>query len=1083
MKLLVDMFACQTYSRFRGIGRYSLSLVSAMAKVRGINEMAILVDNLYPESYEELRQIFIRLLPTGAFLPYYHEPLQNPAWSSTGPLLKVAETLIEQAYQVVEPDVVLTPSFFDGWGGGEQGMVPLPDKNFVNPKRAAILYDIIPYIFHKHYLDPDPPIKKWYLERTEMLRKFDLLLAISESTRQDAINILGIPPDRVVNISGAASAQFRKLELSAGEKRDFLDRFGIFRPFVLYVGGNDFRKNMDGALRAFARLPQQVRAAHQLFLNDVGDEAVFRNKAHILGLEDADLIIAKRTTDEELTTLYNLCKLFIFPSLYEGFGLPILEAMSCGAPVLASNNSSLPEVVGRADALFDVSSDQAVADKICQVLTDDAFRTELETFGAERAKQFSWENSARVAWEALESLQKEKKALKHRNIPLSTSQKMRIAYVSPLPPQKSGISEYSRALLPYLKSYFEIDLFAEPNLEISDVSLKKNFAIHPWTELPELSDNYDSVIYHMGNSEFHIPILRLLQDVPGIVVSHDFYLSNLPFVREMKFGERGIFLDEIDYSHGLRGVVDCVKYGPESTRWTWPMNWRVLKYASAVIVHSEHQRELLDEFYGYGWKPNLRVIKHLRASAPLISNSQKKVLRKKLGLDPSAFIYCSFGFMAPTKLNNPTIQAFSQILPEVRDDTMLVFVGDLEGGEYGQETLDILEELKLKKKVRITGFVSNKEYEEFLACADVAIQLRKDSRGETSGAALECMANGLPVITNAHGSLNDYNQEAVVKLPCVPSIEEIANAMIHLQTDDAFRKEKGRRARDLIIEQHNPEKVAAEYAEVITAASRTRDQKLFAPLLDSIMELGSPAALRQSSAIYAAANLTLRCQPRILVDVSSLEGVDGLTVQADESEEITELVKGLFSSSSRSIQVELVYENDGRLWRAGRFAEKIFELPRQSLGSAIPIQPGDILLMSSHLLSITDPPSKICEQVRHKSGKVITMVDEASGNLLELPAHESDMFLCASQKSAKDVFAYLKAHPMPLKHPLDILFPYPDVTITKNGVDPIHPKFRIEAGKCSGLVSMVKIHTPGWIEGSCMQALIESGFIFTHGSE
>jgi hypothetical protein len=346
------------------------------------------------------------------------------------------------------------------------------------------------------------------------------------------------------------------------------------------------------------------------------------------------------------------------------------------------------------------------------------------------------------------------------------------------------------------------------------------------------------------------------------------------------------------------------------------------------------------------------------------------------------------------------------------------------------------------------------------------------------------MAYGLPVITNAHGSLNDYNPEAVVKLPCVPSIEEIASAMIHLQTDEAFRKEKGRRARALIIEQHDPEKVAAEYAEVITAASRIRDQKLFAPLLDSIMELNSPAALRQSSAIYAAANLALRCQPRILVDVSSLEGFAGLSVQDDVQKEITEIVKGLFLSSSRSIQIELVYENDGRLWRAARFAEKIFELPQQSLGAAIPIQPGDILLMSSHLLSKTNQPSKICEQIRQRAGTVITMVHEASGNLLELPALDSDMFLCSSQKCAKDVFAFLKAHSMPLKRPLDILFPYPDETTTKDDVDTIHTKFRIEAGKRSGLVSMVKIHTPGRMEGcSWMQALIESGFVFTHGSE
>ena len=204
---------------------------------------------------------------------------------------------------------------------------------------------------------------------------------------------------------------------------------------------------------------------------------------------------------------------------------------------------------------FDIADDQAVADKISQVLTDNAFRTELAAYGLERVKQFSWEASAKRAWDAIESSQKEKRSGAHLKIPEFSPQKsLRIAYVSPLPPQKSGIANYSSTLLRYLKSYFEIDLFVEPGLDVSDVFLKENFPIHPWTELPNRRDNYDTIIYHMGNSEFHIPMLPLLQDVPGIVVNHDFFLSNLPFVRAVRSGERGIFLAEVDYNHGFAAL-------------------------------------------------------------------------------------------------------------------------------------------------------------------------------------------------------------------------------------------------------------------------------------------------------------------------------------------------------------------------------------------------------------------------------------------------------------------------------------------------------------------------------------------------
>ena len=1084
MKLLVDMIACQTHSRFRGIGRYSLSLVSEMAELRGTNEMTVLADALYPECFEDLRQAFTRLLPAGSFLPYYHEPLQNPNWKGREPLSKIAETLIEQAYQLVAPNIGLTPSLFDGWGGEEQGLVPLPEMDFANHQHAVVLYDIIPYIFHKQYLDPDPPIKKWYLERMNLLQKFDLLLAISESTQQDAINILGIDPDRVVNISGAASSHFRKLELTDDEKQSCLQRFGISRPFVLYIGGNDFRKNMDGALRAFAKLPSDISASHQLVLNDVGDEAVFRSRARKLGLADADLVIAKRITDKELAVLYNLCKLFVFPSLYEGFGLPILEAMSCGAPVLASNNSSLPEVAGRADVLFDVTNDQAVADAINKVLTNDAFRAELAAYAPERAKQFSWENSAKRAWDAIEGIQHEKKSQENRYISVTATQKrMRIAYVSPLPPQRSGVASYSSNLLPYLAPFFDIDLFVEPGLDVADLFLKEHFSIYPWTELLERRDKYDTAIYQMGNSEFHIAMLRLLQDVPGIVVCHDFYLSNLPFVQEIKNGERGIFYNEIDYSHGLRGVVNYLKNGIESTRWVWPLNWKVLKNAQEIIVHSEHQRELLKKFYTHGWQPNLRVIKQVREIAPLVSNSRKKALRKELGLDPNAFIYCSFGLMAPTKLNNPTIKAFSQTLSRIHDNAMLIFVGDLEGGEYGLETLNIIKELKLSKKVRITPFLIKEPYEKYLACTDVAIQLRTDSRGETSRAVLDCMAYGLPLIINAHGSLNDYDAEDVVKLSEAPSIEELSQAMVSLQSDKAFRLEKGRRARNLIIEQHDPKKVAAAYADVITGASQIKEQKFFAPLVDSILELGSPDDLLRSSARYAAENFSLRCQPRILIDVTCLEG---LKVLNSKQQVVAEFIKELFSSSNKSIHIELVQVRDGRLLRACRFVEMVFELPGQSLGTTMPIlvQPGDILLMIDSLLTKSVPSSEIYGRIRQMGGKVVTRINEYPASLLETAALESDMFICGSQEYAEDTFISFKQYPEILQRPLDILFPCPEKITQDNCKGTTKDLFQIEAGERSGLVRMVKVLAPAWNDAiGWMQVLLEGGLIFAQPPE
>ncbi|WP_347473289.1 glycosyltransferase family 1 protein [Acinetobacter thermotolerans] len=124
---------------------------------------------------------------------------------------------------------------------------------------------------------------------------------------------------------------------------------------------------------------------------------------HSYGLNANDVVITDAITDEDMILFYNLCELFVFPSWHEGFGLPVLEAMSCGAPVICSNTSSLPEVIGRQDVLFDPFDDRAITEKIIEVLSDPNFRDELIQYGLRRSKHFSWEKSAKQALAALEN--------------------------------------------------------------------------------------------------------------------------------------------------------------------------------------------------------------------------------------------------------------------------------------------------------------------------------------------------------------------------------------------------------------------------------------------------------------------------------------------------------------------------------------------------------------------------------------------------------------------------------------------------------------------------------------------------------
>jgi ADP-heptose:LPS heptosyltransferase len=173
----------------------------------------------------------------------------------------------------------------------------------------------------------------------------------------------------------------------------------------MYTGGADERKNLHRLIQAYAGLPAHLRAGYQLvFVGKMppGYIETFFRTAKTHGLDDNDLVVAGYVPDEDLVNLYNACDLFVFPSTHEGFGIPPLEAMSCRAPVIASNATSLPEVVGLADAMFDPTSVDAIRDKLEQALTDPSFRERLTEHGIAHSKTFTWARTADLALTALQ---------------------------------------------------------------------------------------------------------------------------------------------------------------------------------------------------------------------------------------------------------------------------------------------------------------------------------------------------------------------------------------------------------------------------------------------------------------------------------------------------------------------------------------------------------------------------------------------------------------------------------------------------------------------------------------------------------
>ncbi len=394
MRIVIDMQGLQTtFSSHRGVGRYTENLVREMLRLETRHEFYLALNGGLPAGIDRIRCLFEPLLPNERIVTWQNHCESSAFAHGNSPEASAAEIIRETFLNALAPDLIFSTNLQEG----------LFDAAVTSVRRirssalyCSTLHDVVPMFMANDYLG-DPRVRQWYEQKIADAKASDVILTVSHASKADIVDKLLLPDDRVVvTENGYDTTLFHPGQMSEDMRERVLAKYGIRRDFIFYIGGNDKHKNIQRLLAAFAILPVSLQRRFDLVLagKEFPSDREIQDKIAQLEL-GSQVMTPGFIADEDLPALFRLCELFVFPSTHEGFGLPVLEAMACGAPVVGSNASAVREIIDNPRALFDATSEQDMSAKMCEALSDPSFRAELIEAGTRRAGHYSWVRTAK----------------------------------------------------------------------------------------------------------------------------------------------------------------------------------------------------------------------------------------------------------------------------------------------------------------------------------------------------------------------------------------------------------------------------------------------------------------------------------------------------------------------------------------------------------------------------------------------------------------------------------------------------------------------------------------------------------------
>jgi len=532
-----------------------------------------------------------------------------------------------------------------------------------------------------------------------------------------------------------------------------------------------------------------------------------------------------------------------------------------------------------------------------------------------------------------------------RVLPDQAAVKPTLAVVSPLPPERTGIADYTADLLPALARYYHVDVIVSQSA-VTDPWILAHCQIYSPEWFMKNGARYDRILYHMGNSQFHHYMIPLMNAHSGVVCLHDFFLGHYLRYAEARDPDGRHWAGQLYLSHGYPAVKDrFLDSDTDRVTLTYPGNFSFFQSALGVVTHSGYARNL-----ARSWYPEYPA--RLLAEVPLVRTPAKDPSsrpRPGPGVPDTGFVVCAFGMLGPFKLNHRLLSAWLNSGLADDPDCHLVFVGENDPGSYGRDLMNTIAASRAKDRIHVTGWASGPDFSAWLSTADVAVQLRTRSRGETSAAVLDCMNHGLPVIVNAHGANAELPAASVWRLEDLFDDADLTLALETLYRQPGTRQRLGHAARAVISCHHAPEICARQYARVLENVyhlQRYRPRFLVQRLAALDRPPRGPARLARLSLDIAANQPDPVPEKRLFIDVSATCRQD---LKAGIDRVSRSIVLGLLLHPPSGWRAEPVFLDDADgLWHfryARVYALSLLGCPDAWMADdPVEMRPGDLLL-------------------------------------------------------------------------------------------------------------------------------------------